>query len=361
MGYLLSPVWVGFMTLAALFIDEPLLIWIPFCILTLMSCFLWGIGPALLSMTLALFTLYYIIIPDQRLFAHNIWKDIHLLGPFFFVQMVITLLAASNTRQYRRTVAVTKELRAALRDLSALNRELTRTQRQEYMFFMRAAHELRTPLTTILGETQLALRRLERARPLPSESATCLAHFEHIEKRAQGLHALVEDLIELYHVQEEINPPTLSPCNVSDICTELTMQQHQLSGRGFKLELPHEPVIVQANKERFHSALTNIIDNADRYASLSTPICVCVHADANNACIYVHNEGAELSAEQQEHIFEPFYRTPTAERTYQSGRGLGLTISKAYIEQYGGSIMVKSPPGEGVTFLIELPIQKITS
>ncbi|GCE07319.1 hypothetical protein KDAU_46480 [Dictyobacter aurantiacus] len=313
-------------------------------------------------MTLALFALYYIIIPDQRLFAHNIWKDIHLLGPFFFAQMVITLLAAFNTRQYRRTVALTKELRTALRDLSTLNRELTRTQHQEYMFFTRAAHELRTPLTTILGETQLALRRLERARPLSPESAKYLAHFEHIEQRAQGLHALVEDLIELYRVQEDINPPTLSPCNVNNICTELIMQRHQISGRDFKLELPDEPVIVQANKERFYSALANIIDNADRYAFLSTPICVRVHAEDNNtASIHVHNEGAELPVEQQERIFEPFYRTPAAERSYQDGWGLGLTISKAYIEQYGGSIRVESLPGEGVTFLVKLPIQKITT
>jgi signal transduction histidine kinase len=133
--------------------------------LVVIAGFLWGAGPALLTMTLAILAISYVIIPQYELLTLNIWNDITLLGPFVFVQILITLLAAQNAVHYRRTIAAKQEIQAYAQRLAATNRQLERANRLKDYFFTRAAHELRTPLTTILGEAQFALRRLDNATP----------------------------------------------------------------------------------------------------------------------------------------------------------------------------------------------------
>jgi signal transduction histidine kinase len=82
---------------------------------------------------------------------------------------------------------------------------------------------------------------------------------------------------------------------------------------------------------------------------------------SSRAIIEIHNDDSELSQEQQERIFEPFYRTPSAEASFKEGWGLGLTISKACAERHGGCIRVESSEKRGVTFFVELPSQEFSS
>jgi signal transduction histidine kinase len=347
------------MMLARLFVTEPLFVWTPFCLIVVIAAFLWGAGPALLTMTLAILAISYIVVPEYELLTLDIWNDITLLGPFVFVQILIILLSAQNAVRYRRLLAAKQEIQAQAELLAATNRQLERANHLKDDFITRAAHELRTPLTTILGEAQLALRRLKKADNTATDTAQWRTHFEQIEARAHGLHSLVEDLIELHNLRSEETPLKLTACDMRDLCKEVIEQQRLLSGRQIELELPCEPVMIQADYERFRQVIVNIVDNAVKYAPENTLIQVCVRAEPTRALLEVHNEDSELSQEEQEQIFEPFYRTPAAEASFREGWGLGLTVSKECVERHSGHIWVESSENRGVTFFVELPSQRV--
>jgi signal transduction histidine kinase len=359
-GYVVSPFLVGVMTIARLFVTEPLFIWAPFCLVVVVVGFFWGAGPALFAMTLALLAISYIVIPQYDLLTLNIWNDITLFGPFVFVQFLIALLAARHAVVYRRVLAAKQEVQTYAHDLARTNRQLERTKRLQEDFFSRAAHELRTPLTTILGEAQLALRRLHKAETITTDMAIWRTHFEQIEERTHRLHTLVEDIIDIYKVRSEETQLQQAPCDVGSLCREIVENQQALSGRHIELQLPSEPVILQADYDCLHQVVVNIVDNAIKYSPENTRIQVRVRSVPPFAVLEVHNEDAELSQEQQERIFEPFYRTPSAEALFREGWGLGLTMSKACVERHGGRIWVLSSEGKGVTFFVELPFQAVS-
>jgi signal transduction histidine kinase len=81
---------------------------------------------------------------------------------------------------------------------------------------------------------------------------------------------------------------------------------------------------------------------------------VCIRAEGPHVILQVHNDGPALSQEQQEYLFEPFYRTPYAEDVFREGWGLGLTITKEIVERHGGHIWVESSEGKGVTCFVQI-------
>jgi signal transduction histidine kinase len=102
--------------------------------------------------------------------------------------------------------------------------------------------------------------------------------------------------------------------------------------------------------------ILNVISNAIHYAPEDLAIQVEVCKAQDHALIQVHNDTPVLSQEQQERIFEPFYRGANVEVFHRDGWGLGLTISKEIVEHHGGTIRVTSTEKYGTTFLIELPL-----
>ena len=111
--------------------------------------------------------------------------------------VIIALLAAQNAVKYRRILVAKQEIDSYAQELAAINRQLERANHLKDLFVTRAAHELRTPLTTILGEAQLARRRLKKAERTGTEALIGRNHFEKIEAQAQELRALIEALIDL--------------------------------------------------------------------------------------------------------------------------------------------------------------------
>ncbi|HEY7418092.1 MAG TPA: ATP-binding protein, partial [Ktedonobacteraceae bacterium] len=169
---------------------------------------------------------------------------------------------------------------------------------------------------------------------------------------------LIEDIIAIHLLRSEEIQWQPTTCDVGSLCREIIEDLCILSGRHIKYRPPSEPVILQADYERLHQAIANIVDNAIKYSPENTESQVYVCSEPPVAILEVHNEDAELSQEQQERIFEPFYRTSSAEALSIEGWGLGLAVSKACIDRLGGQIRVKSSEGKGVTFIIELPLDR---
>ena len=105
----------------------------------------------------------------------------------------------------------------------------------------------------------------------------------------------------------------------------------------------------------------NLATNAVKYGSAETPITITLKEFEHDAQIAVHNEGNGLTQEEQAHVFDKFHRTKSAVASGRNGWGIGLTLVKGIAEAHGGSVIVESELGKGVTFIVKLPREVKTS
>jgi signal transduction histidine kinase len=108
--------------------------------------------------------------------------------------------------------------------------------------------------------------------------------------------------------------------------------------------------------EAIQQALTNLVDNAIKHSPAGAIVSVELEADAFSARIFVEDDGPGIPKDEQERIFEPFYRLGSELRRETQGIGIGLSIAKHIAEAHGGRITVESSPGDGSGFVIVLPI-----
>ena len=116
-------------------------------------------------------------------------------------------------------------------------------------------------------------------------------------------------------------------------------------------------VVVDTDCERIAQVIVNLVSNAVKYSPEGSPVEVRVGTHEAMAHIEVQDHGKGIRKEQQEHIFDTFYRTPDAQASSKFGLGLGLSICKDIVERHGGRIWCESAPGKGSTFLVDLPLQ----
>lgn len=307
----------------------------------------WGIGPGLLAWLLGCVAFSYFVSrsPHEPIIPPLSWTILFRLLPFALAGLLIAVITGQHQSAHRLVHKRADEL-------SIMNQELERANQLKDYFMIRAAHELRTPLTTILGETQLALRRLHK---VGSTTTDCQKSFEKVEARAMYLRAFVEDLLELSRLRSGEIPLRPTSCDFEKLCREVVEDQQALSGRQIEYQFSEQPLILQADCERLTQAIINLVENAVHYSLEHTIIRVRVSADQTSVLFQVHNEGPELSHEQQERIFEPFYRTSFAENVFRTGRGVGLTMSQEIVEKHHGHIWVESVEGKGTTFFVRIP------
>ncbi|MBO0778159.1 MAG: HAMP domain-containing histidine kinase [Ktedonobacteraceae bacterium] len=357
LGYPVGLLLVVATMLASLPVRGPHFVWTPFCLMFVIVGFMWGVGPALVTMVLGFLAFNFVVVPRYGLLTPNVWNDVMLLGPFVVAQFIIAFLAARNAVKYRRLLEAKQTIDSYAQELTSINQQLERANHLKDLFVTRAAHELRTPLTTILGEAQLARRRLKKAESAGRESHIERSHVEKIEARAQELRALVEALIDLSSLRSEEVPLQPGSCDFGNLCREITEEQHLFSGRSIAFTCPSDPVTLQADCTRLSQVVTNIVSNAVAYARENTVIHVSISIEPPHVMLQVHNDGPVPSPEQQAHLFEPFYRTPYAEAMSGEGWGLGLTVSKEIVERHGGHIWIEASEGKGVTCFMQVPFK----
>ncbi|MBV9259094.1 MAG: sensor histidine kinase, partial [Ktedonobacteraceae bacterium] len=132
--------------------------------------------------------------------------------------------------------------------------------------------------------------------------------------------------------------------------------QRLLSGRAITLGMPEKVVRMQADCERLEQVFTNLISNAIKYSPEGSPVEVVLSMQDARVLIQIKDSGQGIPKDQQEHIFETFYRTPDAQTSSKRGLGLGLAISKNIVERHNGRIWCESEPERGSMFFVELPV-----
>ncbi len=231
---------------------------------------------------------------------------------------------------------------------------LERLERVRQEFLSNVSHELRTPLTAIIAF-------VETLEDGAMEDQASNRRFLHIiRKNSERMHNLIDDILELSAieagtVQVEAEPVRLHSL-VNDVLTALASR-----AEARRVTLDNEvaaEVIVFADPRRLEQMLSNLVDNAIKFNRENGSVRINHQRGARDR-ITVSDTGDGISPEHSKRIFERFYRVDRARSREMGGTGLGLAIVKHLARAHGGEVSVESTPGEGSTFVVELPVETL--
>lgn len=212
------------------------------------------------------------------------------------------------------------------------------------------SHDLRTPLAAIVaGGHALGASSLtgEERRELSAAVVT----------EGTRLSTLVDKLLDLSKLQAGSAEPRRDWISIEDI---LLAAREGVTDPAAEIRLVIDPDVpaVRADGGQLERAFANLLENAHRY---SAGLPVSVHARRMGAHVVVRivDQGPGVPAAERERIFEPFYRSRTPDSRPWPGSGLGLAIARGFVEANGGAISVESLPGQGTSFVVSLPVERV--
>jgi heavy metal sensor kinase len=217
-------------------------------------------------------------------------------------------------------------------------------------FSASASHELQTPLTILKGELEVALR-LPRT---PEEyRETLQSSLEEVDRIAR----LVEGLLLISRAEAGVLKMDRQPVDLAQLLEEVASRLKALAAsRSLALLFgPAEAVSLSGDPEHLRRLLLNLTENAIKYTEPGGSVTLSLQRDEQWACVVIEDTGIGIPEEEQEKIFQPFYRTAEARYQAASGVGLGLCIARSITEAHGGAIQVESTPGRGSTFKVLIP------
>ena len=280
-------------------------------------------------------------------------------------EIALTKAMADLTRYVIESHSTLNRLRET-RDRETIFHE---TQQLVDEFLTLASHELKTPLTTVLGNIQLAQRRLQTVKSHATEhSATLGKQVEQVQHSLESasLGALVqkrmiENIVDDTQIQAHRLQLFMHPCDVRELVKEvLSTQQLQFLERTLLLNIqsPEQPVLVMADKERIQRVLTMYVLNALRSSPQSQPVTVQLMVDDASARVAVHDEGSEISPEEHKRVWERFYRPKgfVVQQEIDLSMGLDLYLCRELIQRHHGRVGLQSAVGQGKTFWFTLPL-----
>ena len=216
-------------------------------------------------------------------------------------------------------------------------------------FLYLAAHELRTPLAVARGYIEMV--GSGTLNPAGAEAKEVL-------RRADGklveMNELVHQMIEMARLQEG-NQVQLELVDIREIVREAVAHSESLAGTEHHLvaEDPGRPVQVMADRFRFRTVLTNLIDNAIKYSPEGGEVRVTVRNTGESVRVSVSDQGLGIDPKELAQLFQPFVRTRPQPAT--PGLGLGLFLAREIARAHRGDLSANSTPGGGSTFVVTLP------
>ncbi len=230
-------------------------------------------------------------------------------------------------------------------------RRLRDSFNQTRQFSADASHELRTPLTIMRGEIELALRSTKT----PEEYRRVLqSSLEEILRMS----SIIDNLLMLAKADQGIYHAEFSEVNLRDLVEELYEDSEALAERKrIRVTLRRAAQITMVgDKVRLRQLFLNLIDNAIKYTPEGGSVTLSVEQQNGSAIFQVEDTGIGIPADEQEKIFDRFYRVDKARSREAGGSGLGLSIAKWIVDLHRGTIAVSSQINKGSVFTVRLPL-----
>lgn len=229
--------------------------------------------------------------------------------------------------------------------------EIARAQTVRTDFVANVSHELKTPV----GAIGLMAEAIETSADDPE---SVLYFSEKLKRESKRLAALVQDVIELSRLQSADMVLNSKLVDMSQVVSE-SVDRNRLTAEGKNIELlVGAPVdaTVHGDPELLGTALRNLIENAIRYSPEHTKVGIGMSVNGDTVRVSVKDQGPGIPEDEQDRIFERFYRVDPARSRQTGGTGLGLSIVKHIVGQHSGEVTLWSKPGAGSTFTLHLPL-----
>lgn len=261
------------------------------------------------------------------------------------------------------------EFRQALDDLWHANRQLSlmnekvaglrllaeEAQKAKAAFVAKVSHEFRTPLNMIIGLTDLLIETPEiYGERLPQK---LLEHLEIVHRNCDHLSGMIDDVLDLSQIGAGRMGLHRDWADLREIIgTALTVVRPLAEKKNLRLEMviPENLPRVYCDRTRILQVVVNLLSNAARFTE-EGGITTHVAEDDNDVIVSVTDTGPGMASEETQSIFEPFSQGRGGRRR-KGGSGLGLSISKEFVELHGGRMWLESEMGAGSTFAFRLPI-----
>ena len=239
-----------------------------------------------------------------------------------------------------------ENLRRAADDLSDADR-----RKNEFLAVL--AHELRNPLAPISNAVQVL--RLGASNP-----GVINATVPMLERQVRQMVRLVDDLMDMSRISRgkiELRKERVELAAVVGQAVEATRATYQSMNHQLTLNLPAQPIYLQADPIRLAQVIGNLLNNACKFTDQGGQIALSASADGDLLVLRVRDTGVGIDAQQMPNIFDMFTQADSSLERSRDGLGIGLTLVKTLVEMHGGSVQAYSEgSGHGSEFVIRLPV-----
>jgi two-component system phosphate regulon sensor histidine kinase PhoR len=221
-------------------------------------------------------------------------------------------------------------------------------------FINNMTHEFKTPIATV----SLATEALQEEKVYSSRE-TMLRYIGVIQQESKRLGSQVEKVLQLASMEKDNLSLSMNSTSLNllvESAVERAKFQIEEKNGSLKIELLAEDVEIMADETHFSNAIFNLLDNAIKYSREAPEINLLISVINHKVIISVKDSGIGLSKDQQQHIFDKFYRVPTGNLHDVKGFGLGLNYVRYIVEAHRGEIKVESQLKKGSNFSIILPL-----
>jgi PAS domain S-box-containing protein len=212
------------------------------------------------------------------------------------------------------------------------------------------SHELRTPMSAVYGAAKTLLRDDTDFSPERRQQL-----LEMIATQATRLAQITDEVLLTNRLDRGDLRIKAEPVDVAGIVHETVeaFREQLVDSNRIEVEIPDDVGALSGDRDRLQQILVNLLDNAVKYGE--SPVTVCADRVDGVIRISVADAGSGIALAEQSRIFQKFYRADPQLTRWPGGTGLGLYISRELTERMGGSLDLRSEPGAGATFVVELP------
>ena len=278
---------------------------------------------------------------------------------FISAMALLMLLVFFGMIKLQRSSQMVKLEQETNKELNRLRAEAETANAAKSIFLSNMSHDIRTPLNAIIGFTNIALKQNPG-----SEVKACL---DKISGSSEHLLALINDVLDISRIESGKAQFTPAPVDIAEVSESvLAIMQGYLSDRdiNFQTELGQPQTrYVLTDAVRVREVLVNILGNAVKFTNDGGTVTYAVSYRPGEDEHFIRvryrisDTGVGMSEGFIDHIFDEFSQEEHDARTQYKGTGLGMTITKRYVDMMGGTISVESKKGVGSTFAVELPME----
>ena len=269
-------------------------------------------------------------------------------GPFSDGQIALLKTFADQAAIAIENVRLFREIQEKSAQLEIANRHKSE-------FLANMSHELRTPLNAIIGFSEVLNERY-----FGELNEKQLDYIQDIHASGKHLLSLINDILDLSKIEAGRMELDLASFDMpTALQNALTLVRERAQRHGIALELATDPALgaFRADERKFKQIMLNLLSNAVKFTPEGGKVAVRAKLNGAGVEVAVSDSGVGIAAADQEAIFEEFKQVGSDYTKKAEGTGLGLALTRRFVELHGGTIRVSSAPGQGATFTFTLPLR----